>query len=483
MSIMKQLSTGKIIASSLLFFIVITGFAGCSTASGNNPFSSGSDPGITPPDMKGGGNPGGQAPPDIPPGGTPPSGAPPGGPGGNTNAQYTLDGNYTVDGTSASAADDTYSSDRNDLSAIYVTNGGSLTLTNPTISTSGDSSNNDASSFYGLNGAVLANNASTVVISGGSITTTGQGANGVIPTGKGTSINLDNLTITASGNGGHGVMATLGGSLTLTDVDITTTGKNGAPLATDRGSGTVKVTRGSIYSSGADSPGIYSTGVINVNDARIKSEGTEAAVIEGVNSINLVNTTLSGGVEKTGGTMIYQSFSGDAETGTGVFTMEGGSYEPTAGPAFFVTNTNAIITMRNVNVVGSSEVLLSAAGTSRWGKEGKNGGNVYFIADNEQITGSLKTDDISSISATLKNGSILSGAINSAALTMDSSSSWNVTADSTLTSLISIDGVDGTIPNIIGNGYTVTYDKSLTKNSVFGGKTFTLINGGVLSPR
>jgi len=464
---------------TLLVLLMIAGFAGCSAVSDNNR---GEGPAGMPPGPGGMGN--DQAPPDMPAGGAPPAGAPPGGPGGNSNTTYTLAGNFTVDGETASGSDGTYTSEKNDLSAIYVTNKGTLTLRNPTISTTGNTSSNDASSFYGLNGAVLANNASSVVISGGSITTTGSGANGAIPTGEGTSISLDNLTITATGDGGHGVMATLGGALTLSDVDITTTGSHGAPLATDRGSGTVIATRGTIFSSGADSPGIYSTGVINVTDATVKSVGTEAAVIEGFNSIHLVNTTLSGGVQKTGGTMIYQSFSGDAETGTGVFTMDGGSYEPTDGPAFFVTNTDSVIALKNVKMIGTPDLLIKAAGTSRWGTEGKNGGIVNFIADNEQLTGSLVTDAISSITTTLKNGSTLSGSINTSALNLDATSSWNVSADSTLTSLTDPDGiVNGTITNIIGNGFTVTYDKSLAANKELEGKTFTLKNGGTLTPK
>ncbi len=279
-------------------------------------------------------------------------------------------------------------------------------------------------------------------------------------------------------------MATLGGSLILTDVDISTTGSHGAPVATDRGSGTVNVTRGTIHSSGADSPGIYSTGVITVTDATITSEGTEAAVIEGFNSIHLNNTTLSGGVEKTGGIMVYQSFSGDAETGTGVVTMNGGSYIATAGPMFFVTNTDANITLTGVDVTSRSDTLIKAAGTSRWGTEGKNGGIVSLTADGETLNGSLVTDDISSIVVTLKNGSALTGAINSAALILDPTSRWSVTGDSNLTSLTDPDGISaGSITNIIGNGYTVTYDTGLSENSKLGGKVYSLANGGTLTPQ
>jgi len=104
--------------------------------------------------------------------------------------------------------------------------------------------------------------------------------------------------------------------------------------------------------------------VRDVTNAVIKSTGSEAAVIEGFNAIHRKNSTLTGGIEKTGGTMIDQSFSGDAETDTGIFTMESSSYEPTAGPAFFVTNTDSVITLNNVQIVGAPAVLIKATATS-----------------------------------------------------------------------------------------------------------------------
>lgn len=415
------------------------------------------------------------------------SGSAPGGaPGGSSSgsSSYTLSGAYTLNGGTASETGKTYSSSTRDVSAVYVTSSGDLTLTNPTIVTSGDTSSNDASSFYGLNAAVLATSGSKVTINGGTITTSGSGANGAFPTGTGSTILLNGVKITATGGGGHGVMATNDGTLILTDVDIDTTGANSAPLATDRGSGTVTATRGTVTCSGTDSPAIYSTGVITVSDATLTATGSEAAVIEGFNSITLTSSALTGGVAKTGGTMIYQSMSGDADVGTGTFTMTGGSYTSTAGPAFFVTNSNAIISLTGTNVSSASDTLIRAAGTDRWGTSGKNGGTVTFTADNEKLTGSLVTDSISSIAVTLKNGSSLTGAINSAALTLDSSSTWFVTSNSALTTLADTGGISGSsITNIYGNGYTVTYDASLAGNRDLGGKTYTLANGGTLTPR
>jgi len=163
--------------------------------------------------------------------------------------------------------------------------------------------------------------------------------------------------------------------------------------------------------------------------------------------------------------------------------MTGGSYNSTAGPAFFVTNTNAVITLTGVCVTSASDTLIKAAATDRWGTSGRNGGTVTFTADNETLTGSLVTDSTSSIAATLRNGSSLTGAINSAALNLDATSTWAVTGDSALTSLSDAGGISGTtITNIIGNGHTVTYDKSLAGNSALRGNTYTLVNGGTLTP-
>jgi hypothetical protein len=278
-------------------------------------------------------------------------------------------------------------------------------------------------------------------------------------------------------------MATQGGALTLNNVNIATTGGSGAPLATDRGSGTVTVTGGVITSGSGKSPCIYSTGVITVTGAQLTSTGSEAAVIEGFNTITLKDSNLSGVAGTTGGVMIYQSMSGDATTGTGVFTMTGGSLTSSGGPVFFVTNTDGVIKLTGVTVTSASDTLIKAAGTSQWGTSGKNGGTVQFTADGETLTGNLVTDSISSIAVTLQDKSSLAGSINSAALTLDTTSSWTVTGDSVLTSLSDASGISGTsITNIYGNGHTVTYDKSLAANSALGGKTYSLNGGGTLTP-
>jgi hypothetical protein len=113
-----------------------------------------------------------------------------------------------------------------------------------------------------------------------------------------------------------------------------------------------------------------------------------------------------------------------------------------------------------------------------------NGGTAIFTTGDETLTGDLTTDSISSITATLKNGTSLTGYINSAALTLDATNSWHVTGNSYLSTLTDANGLSSaTITNLYGNGYTVYYNASLAGNSWLGGKTYTLNGGGYLAPK
>jgi hypothetical protein len=181
--------------------------------------------------------------------------------------------------------------------------------------------------------------------------------------------------------------------------------------------------------------------------------------------------------------MIYQSRSGDAHGAEGTFSMSGGSLSVAVGPLFYVTNSTGIITLTGVTVSTSSGTLVNAAAGS-WGTSGSNGGTAFFTADGETLTGDLTTDKISSITATLKNGTSLTGYINTAALILDATNSWHVTGNSYVTTLVDASGLSGTtITNIYGNGYTVYYSASLGGNSWLGGKTYTLNGGGYLAPK
>lgn len=418
----------------------------------------------------------------------PPAGAqgsaPPGGssPGGSSSSSVTYYATYELNGGTATQSNQTYTATATDTSGVWVTNSGVLTLINPTILTSGGTSSQDNSSFYGLNAGLLVTSGSATV-TGGSISTSGAGANGAFSTGSASTLSLTDVSIAATGDGGHAVMATQGGNMVLSNVTMNTAGGSGSAVATDQGGGTIAVSNSAITTSGSNSACIYSTGSITLSGTTCKSTGAETAVIEGANSITLTDTSLTATDEKWG-VMIYQSMSGDASGTLGTFTMTGGAlnYTPSAGPLFYVTNSTGVITLKGVTVAANSGVLVSAA-AGNWGTSGSNGGTAILTADGQTMAGNMTADSISSIAVTLKNGSKLSGTLSNVSITLDSTSMWSVTGNSVLTGAVDSAGASGTsITNIQGNGYTVTYNSSLSANSYLGGKTYSLAGGGTLAP-
>lgn len=403
---------------------------------------------------------------------------------GDTSSTTIITGTaaYTQSRGTVTKSSQTITASDTDESGVKITDSGTFALSDSMITTTGSSSSEDNSNFYGLNAGVLAESGSNITLSNTTINTSGSGANAVFATGSGSSVTLSDVTINTSADSSRGLDATLTGTINATNVNITTAGTHCAALATDRGQGAVNATGGTMTTNGVDSPGIYSTGNITVSDAKITANGSEAAVVEGKNSISLTNTILSGAKKR--GVMMYQSFSGDAEVGTSSFTMNGGSLSAAEGPLFYATNTDTVIELKGVDATAASGTLLTASADS-WGTTGSNGATVNFKADSQTLTGNITCDSICSITATLQNSSILKGSINtdntakSMALTLDSTSKWIVTGTSYLTSLTD---ADTTLANIDDNGFNIYYDSSSSANSWLKGSTYTLTDGGKLIP-
>jgi hypothetical protein len=385
-------------------------------------------------------------------------------------------------GKTATKSNQTIIATKKDQAGIKVTKGGSLTLAGGAVIKTGDTSSEENSNFYGINAGVLAEASSKINIKNSTISTNSSGSNGVFATGAGTKITVSNVKINTTGNSSRGLDATLTGTIIAANVDISTKGTHCAALATDRGNGTVSLTGGTLTTAGEGSPGIYSTGTISAKNARITATGSEAAVIEGKNTITLINTTIAGTVKR--GVMLYQSFSGDAEVGTSKFTMKGGTLTAAAGPVFYATNTDAIVELSGAKVIGASGMLISA-GADSWGTKGSNGAILAFNASNETLSGNIICDNISTIAVSLKNSTTLKGYINkqntakAMTLTLDKTSVWNVTGTSYLTSLTD---AEEALSNIKDNGNTIYYNSNDKANNWLSGKTYTLTDGGKLTP-
>ena len=126
-------------------------------------------------------------------------------------------------------------------------------------------------------------------------------------------------------------------------------------------------------------------------------------------------------------------------------------------PMFFITNTDAVINLKNTKLSYGSGVLISAKATDEWGNSGSNGGNVTLNAENQTLTGNIEADSISTVAINLTN-STYEGTINAdksakeVSLKLDKTSKIKLTGDSYVTSL---DNADTTNSNIDFNGFTL----------------------------
>lgn len=403
--------------------------------------------------------------------------------GGSQTGKLTLTGAYSANSETKTSTNEKITAVNSDQNGVLAANSGNITISGATINKSGDTTSEDECNFYGVNSGVVAAGASNITISDSTINTDSEGSNGIFATGDGSVINVSNITINTTKNSSRGLDATYNGTIIAKNTKVNTQGTHCAGLATDRGEGTVHLTDGTVKTTGTDSPAVYSTGNITAKDSNLIATGSEAAVVEGKNSITLNNCTISG--EKKNGVMLYQSMSGDSGIGTSYFNMTGGTLTSVEGTLFFITNTDSEINLKGATLKNSSGVLLNAVATSRWGNQGSNGGNVTLNADSQTLEGAITCDNISTIILNLKNNSSLTSTINtdkagkSVTLSLDKNSTWTVTGTSYLTALID---EDANLSNIKDNGNTIYYDASNSANSWLNGKTITLSGGGTLKP-
>ena len=425
-------------------------------------------PGGTPP----GGESGGQ-------GGTPPDGNGGGPGGGSSSSSVTYSGANTIN-SAKTESDKTYASTTSDESALLIDTSDAVTITNPTVTKTGDSDGGDNCNFYGQNATVLVKGGGTTTITGGTITSSAEGANGVFSyggngaqnstAGDGTTVNITDTKITTTGGGSGGIMTTGGGVTNAKNLTVETSGRSSAPIRTDRGGGTVNVTGGSYTSNGLGSPVIYSTADISVSDATLVSNQSEGVCIEGKNSIKLTNCNMTVNNSKRNSNakfydtiMIYQSMSGDADSGTSEFSMTGGTLTSKNGHVFHVTNTNAVINLTGAKIVNedSGNVLISVC------DDGWSGGsNIATLnASNQTLNGSILVGENSILNLKLSGTSVLNGkvsgeisdgdgnsistSVGTVNVTMSDSAIWVLSGDTTVSSL------SGT-GKINYNGHTLT---------------------------
>ena len=431
-------------------------------------------------------------------------------PGGGSGSSQGVDSYDAVNAyTSDNEVDgETIASTGTDENAVNVSEGASVTLKDVTITRdSSESTGGDNSSFYGVGAAVLATDGNAYV-KGGTVTTDTAGGAGLFAYNNGTVYAADTIITTKQDTSG-GIHAAGGGTFYAWDLDVETNGESSAAIRSDRGGGKMVVDGGTYTSNGTGSPAIYSTADIAVNEATLAANGSEAICIEGLNSIHLYDSDLTGNMSDdsrndcTWNVILYQSMSGDSEVGNSIFEMDGGSLTAKNGGMFYTTNTESTITLDDVDITNAedSEFFLKCTGNANqrgWGTTGANGADCLFTAIDQTMEGNVIWDSISDLDFYMTGESTLTGAVvqdegNAGGggdgycnLYIGEDATWIVTGDSIVSALhcagtiednegktVTVKGTDGTV-YVKGDGsYTITVTSYEDSADLSGASTTT----------
>ena len=432
----------------------------------------------------------------------PPSGeAPGGGPGGGANTQTfdytgTYEGVLVADGEEVASSGETADATSSDQNAGLSENGGTLTIENGTLTKSGDDTNGDNCNFYGVNSILTAVGEDSVAkISNSSLSASSEGSNGIFSTDNAT-VYANSSSISTTAGNSRGLDATYGGTIIANAMGIETQGDHCAATATYRGGGNVSVTNSTLATNGSGSPLIYSTGDIEVSNMTGTATASQLVGMEGLNTVlisdsNLTstNTSTTGSDPIANGIIIYQSTSGDAEATTGetaTFKASDSTLSSAieSGSMFYLTNTSANVVLEDTELDFDSSAadLLTAVGndSNNWGSAGSNGATVTFTGLSEDLSGDIVADTISSADIYLLDGTTWTGATSieenangstseaPVTVNVDSTSTWVVTGDCTVSALNVADGgkvvdANGNSVTIVANGKTVVQGDSSIK--------------------
>ena len=350
-------------------------------------------------------------------------------------------------------------------SAIYLRDGGTLYLKNPEIHGYGEMTQedlrNELGSKYGFCAAVLSNQkTSHVTLVNPKIVcheqSTANGAYAIF----GGAVVIEGGTIDTCNRQGHGVDASYGGHVYCNGTVIHTGGRNSGALATDFQGGYITVRDIDATTEIPGSPGIYTAGksIITAYNSKFLSKGCEAVMVaHSLGHTYLYDCELTGTVALNTHNSMSPEYS--------YIHMFGGKLNSSKASILCAEDGKAVMDLDHVAIGNIADGNLAFAHA---------GGRLIANLAEMNVSGHLDREEKSYLEVTLKN-TTLTGKANATALSLDSTSVWNVTGDSKIATLsiapgagitasapvtIAYGAVEGTLPQ--AENITFRQDPGLT---------------------
>ncbi|MGC3962917.1 MAG: autotransporter outer membrane beta-barrel domain-containing protein [Rhodocyclaceae bacterium] len=409
------------------------------------------------------------------------------------------------------------------LAAAIAANGATIELKDTTLTGTNASYSNTFVRAYGVAGQV-----SHVIIDGSTLSAGGRYAN-VVSLERYADADIANAKIINTGSGGYGVwLSDPTTTARLTNTDVTTSADSGVAVV-NQGGGDLTMTGGTVSTSGYQAHGLYADGGSNATTQHFTAQGVTvnttgvgAAVYgRGNTLVDVQDSTVNASADGTHGLYVTTGAASMKVSGTQVsmtgkqasaatisnnaaFAMEGGAliangenatglnlFGSVAGVSLTPTLTGTRIEAMSgtaINVRGANAdvvldgVTVDAARLLRVSNYGDTvaAGQVNVAASNDSVlSGDILLDSSSGqASLALQSGSRWNGAASNATrVSLDGTSQWNVTGDSTVGTLYNDGIVSFNTPtgdvfktltvtgDYTGNGGTLAFNTRLSDDS------------------
>ncbi|ECK9431544.1 fibronectin-binding autotransporter adhesin ShdA [Salmonella enterica subsp. enterica serovar Paratyphi C str. CFSAN000605] len=376
----------------------------------------------------------------------------------------------------------------------------SATGTGVVIETDGDGAPLSDGSSHAAATAVKLTNGAMLNLTDAVITTSGEYAMGIELSGQ-SSIMLTGGTLLAGGN--YGIMTLSGESqATLSDIKVTATAETGSDVVSQEGStlnitdgSEITLTRGQLRVVGSTTGNAF----LNVSDSTVSSTGTDSTVIASNKGVlDITNSTVTHdnakGAAIEAGNASTVTISGDNKSsmvinskdigiksakssvnidGATIIAKGDGILMTTGGSSFYSNNSGLMVNNADVtsddaaalhvdkNTVMEKPITLTDSTLT--GPTAIKLDNAATVeANNTTLNGNIDAGStVSSLS--LAEKSSLQGSVNglNSSLTLDETSQWNMTNPSTVGNLTNDGGI--TLGNASGStGTLLTVDNTLT---------------------
>lgn len=307
---------------------------------------------------------------------------------------------------------------------------------------------------------------------------------GVVAQGGGTSLTIDGSKASTAEKGSRVVAVLEGAEAELIDMDINASANASTGVYVDENSEVV-IESSKVFARYEDGRAVESKGKLEVTDSTLQSAKEEAVKLYSGTDTDISNSTIISEGSSSG--IVVTNTSNSYDTTTLNLTdvvFKGGS----KGAAILVENAKTVINFKDVTLEGVKTILQTAYNYSRGMRETE----VTLNLDAQKLEGEINADDMAIINLSLTNGSTFKGVLNyantakSMNVEISGDSLLELTDDCYVDAFIITDErmrQDRDFSQVVDdNGATIYYNSENHENDYLDEGTYSLQNGGVLTP-